>query len=421
MSCRITVDPDKLAGYGLTTSQLSQVLSAENMNLPSGSLSQGSTNVQVRTMGEFEDIEDIKTLPVTTPGGALIHLSDVAHVEETEVDRSSLSIIDGNYGIMISVNKQSTANLVEVSDKLNAEMAKINADYPELKLVMLTDTAEYIQLSISNVTETALLSAIIAFFVLLVFLKSPVTSGIIAMSIPTSIMASFALMYLSGMSLNVISMGGLAIGIGMLVDNSVVVLDSIYQYYERGYDPKEAAETGTKEVTMAVTASTLTTVAVFLPIAFVSGSVGQLMKSLSFTICYSLISSLVVSITFVPMACALFLRKEHHKKEKKSKFRLSYAWDAFFDRLTNGYEKLIKAALHHPVRTIAVVLITFIASLFTIPITGMDFMDETDEGVANITVELPNGTRPLTIQKKWYGKCSTACRKSLKQSWYMLP
>ena len=389
---RITVDPDKLAGYGLTTSQLSQVLSAENMNLPSGSLSQGSTNVQVRTMGEFEDIEDIKSLPVTTPGGALIHLSDVAHVEETEVDRSSLSIIDGNYGIMISVNKQSTANLVEVSDKLNAEMAKINADYPEMKLVMLTDTAEYIQLSISNVTETALLSAIIAFFVLLVFLKSPVTSGIIAMSIPTSIMASFALMYLSGMSLNVISMGGLAIGIGMLVDNSVVVLDSIYQYYEQGYDPKEAAETGTKEVTMAVTASTLTTVAVFLPIAFVSGSVGQLMKSLSFTICYSLISSLVVSITFVPMACALFLRKEHHKKEKKSKFRLSYAWDAFFDRLTNGYEKLIKAALHHPVRTIAVVLITFIASLFTIPITGMDFMDETDEGVANITVELPNGT-----------------------------
>ena len=121
---RITVDPDKLAGYGLTTSQLSQVLSAENMNLPSGSLSQGSTNVQVRTMGEFEDIEDIKTLPVTTPGGALIHLSDVAHVEETEVDRSSLSIIDGNYGIMISVNKQSTANLVEVSDKLNAEMEK---------------------------------------------------------------------------------------------------------------------------------------------------------------------------------------------------------------------------------------------------------------------------------------------------------
>lgn len=135
---------------------------------------------------------------------------------------------------MISVNKQSTANLVEVSDKLNAEMAKINNDYPEMKLVMLTDTAEYIQLSISNVTQTALLSAIIAFFVLLVFLKSPVTSGIIAMSIPTSIMASFALMYLSGMSLNVISMGGLAIGIGMLVDNSVVVLDSIYQYYERG-------------------------------------------------------------------------------------------------------------------------------------------------------------------------------------------
>ncbi|HIY05368.1 MAG TPA: efflux RND transporter permease subunit [Candidatus Anaerotignum merdipullorum] len=391
---RITIDPDKMAGYGISATQLAQVLAAENMNLPSGSLSQGSTTVQVRTLGEFENIEEIRNLPITTASGGLIHLSDVASVEEMEVDRDSFSIIDGNYGIMISVNKQSTANLVDVSDKLNQEMASINADYPELEMVMLTDTANYIEMSLSNVTETALLSAVIAFFVLLVFLKNMVTSLIIAMSIPTSIMATFALMYATGMSMNVISMGGLAIGIGMLVDNSVVVLDSIYQYYERGYSATEAAETGAKEMTMAVTASTLTTVAVFLPIAFVGGSVGQLMNSLSFTICFSLISSLVVSVTFVPMASAMFLRRESTKKKRKHKLlrRISYAWDVFFDRLNGGYEKLIRAALYHPRRTIVIVLAAFLGSLCTIPITGVDFMDETDEGVANISIEMPNGT-----------------------------
>ncbi len=390
---RITINPDKMAGYGLTPSTLSQILKSENMNLPSGSLSQGSTTVQVRTLGEFSSIQEIEKLPLTTPNGAIIHLEDVAKVEEVEVDRDSFSIIDGNYGIMISVDKQSTANLVDVSEKLNAEMAKIQKDYKELHLTMLSDTSDYIKLSLSNVTETAFLSALIAFFVLLVFLKNPITSAIIAVSIPTSILASFGLMYVTDMTLNTISLGGLAIGIGMLVDNSVVVLDSIYQYYERGYEPAEAAEAGTKEVTMAVTASTLTTVAVFLPIAFVSGSVGQMMKGLSYAICYSLVSSLVVSITFVPMACAVFLRRSPKKKNiKKRWYNISYQWDLFFDRLSNGYEKLITSALHHRFITVVLVLAAFFGSLSTLPKVGFDFMEETDEGVANISVSLPSGT-----------------------------
>lgn len=387
---RIIIDPDKMAGYGLTPQTLNQILTAENMNLPSGALLQGTTDVQIRTLGEFTSIEEIRELPITTQSGAVIHLSDVAAIEEVEVDKTSSSIIDGHYGVLLSVNKQSTANLVEVSEKLNRAMEDINRSYPELKMVMLTDTAEYIQMSLSNVTETALLSAVIAFFVLLVFLKSPITSLIIAMSIPTSIFATFGLMYVSGITLNTISMGGLAIGIGMLVDNSVVVLDSIHQYYERGYDPKEAAEAGAKEVTMAVMASTLTSVAVFLPISFVSGAIGQIMKSLSFTICFALISSLVVSITFVPMACALFLRRKSEKKKKG--FHISYLFDLFFDGLEKLYGKLMRISLRHPIITVVLVLATFVASLYTIPLTGMDFMDETDEGVANITIELPNGS-----------------------------
>ncbi|MGN0134708.1 MAG: efflux RND transporter permease subunit, partial [Anaerotignum sp.] len=187
---RITVDPAKLAGYGLTTSTLSNILKAENMNLPSGDLSQGNTTVSVRTIGEFTSIQQINNLPITTGTGAVIHLSDVARVEEVEADRDSFMYVNGEKGILISVDKQSTANLVKVSDSLKKEIAELQEDYPELDINLLTDTAEYIEMSLSNITQTALLAAVIAFFVLLLFLKNAVTAGIIAVSIPTSIMAT---------------------------------------------------------------------------------------------------------------------------------------------------------------------------------------------------------------------------------------
>lgn len=391
---RVTVDPTKLAGYSLNVNTLSQILAAENMNLPSGSLSQGEMKVPVRTMGQFTSVEEIRDLPIATPTGAIIHLGDVANVEEIDKEQTNIAYLDGEQGIMISVNKQSTANLVKTSEKLQKELDKITAQYPELNMSIVMDTSDYIKDSLSNITETAFLSAIIAFFVLLAFLKNPITSGIIAVSIPTSILATFALMYLAGMSLNIISMGGVAIGIGMLVDNSVVVLDSIYQYYERGYTPKEASEEGAKEVTMAITASTLTTVAVFLPIAFVKGSVGQLLQNLSFAITFSLAASLIVAITFVPMASALLLQKDKKTKLRKyKKFSSALAiWDNALDRLSQWYERVIRWALNHRKTTVLTVLAVFLASLITVPMTGMDFMAESDEGTASVQISLPNGT-----------------------------
>lgn len=391
---RITVDPTKLAGYGLTTSTLSNILKAENMNLPSGSLSQGDTTVSIRTIGEFTSIQQINDLPITTGTGAVIHLSDVARIEEVEADRDSFTYVNGEKGILISVDKQSTANLVKVSDALKKEIAELQEDYPELDIHMLTDTAEYIEMSLSNITQTALLAAVIAFFVLLLFLKNAVTAGIIAVSIPTSIMATFAMMYVTGINMNMISMGGVAIGIGMLVDNSVVVLDSIYQYYERGYTAAESAEIGAREVSMAITASTLTTVAVFVPLALTGGTTGAMMKNLSFTIVYALVASVIVALTFVPMSCALLLKKEaKFVSGKHTKFlKVLDRWDAAIDTLSRKYEKMLKWALRHRKRTVLTVIGVFILSLFTVPIAGMDFMASMDQGTANITVELPNGT-----------------------------
>ena len=391
---RITVDPVKLAGYGLTTSALSGLLAAENMNLPSGDLTQGNTTVAVRTIGEFTSVQEINNLPIPTSTGAVIHLSDVARVEQVEADRDSFTYINGEKGILLSVDKQSTANLVKVSQSLKDEIAKLQRDYPELEIDMLSDTSDYIEMSLSNITETALLAAVIAFFVLLLFLKNAVTAGIIAVSIPTSIMATFALMHVTDINMNMISMGGVAIGIGMLVDNSVVVLDSIYQYYERGYTAAESAEIGAKEVSMAIIASTLTTVAVFLPMALIGGTTGAMMKNLSFTIMYALIASVVVALTFVPMACALLLKRETKTFVWKNLKFLSFLdrWEGAIDTLSRKYEKLLKWALRHRKKTVLTVLLVFILSLCSIPLAGMDFMASMDEGVATISVDLPNGT-----------------------------
>lgn len=391
---RVTIDPAKLAGYGLTTSTVSGILAAENMNLPSGDLSQGNTTVSIRTIGEFKSLEEIQNLPIPTSTGAVIHLSDVARVEEVEADRDSFTYINGEKGILISVDKQSTANLVKVSAALKAEMEDLQEDYPELELFMLTDTAEYIEMSLANITETAFLSAIIAFVVLLLFLKNAITAGIIAVSIPTSIMATFALMYVTGINMNMISMGGVAIGIGMLVDNSVVVLDSIYQYYERGYSAAEAAEVGAKEVSMAITASTLTTVAVFIPLMLTGGTTGAMMSNLSLTIVYALVASVVVALTFVPMACALLLKREAKTIVWKNIKFLSFLdhWDAAIDGLSRKYEQILKWALSHRKKTVITVVVVFVLSLFTIPLAGIDFMASMDQGTADITVELPNGT-----------------------------
>ncbi len=315
---QITLNPDKMDGYGLTAPQLAQALSAENLNLPSGSISQGDSKLQVRTMGEFKSLDDIRNVMITTGTGAVMPLSDIAEVEEVVKERGSYTLVNGKQGILISIDKNSTANVVEVSDLITETLNKISKEYPELDILMLTDTAEYIKLSINNVTQTAFQSAIIAVIILFLFLRNPTTSLIIGVSIPTSILATFGLMYLSGMTLNVISMGGITIGIGMLVDNSVVVMDNVFKYWDKGYSAKEAAMIGSKEIGMAVAASTLTTVAVFLPLTFVEGTIGQLFKDLSFTICFALLASLIVSLTFVPMACAQLLnRREKNKKKRK--------------------------------------------------------------------------------------------------------
>lgn len=396
----IAVNPEMLQGYGVTVGQIAQALAAENLDYPAGKVQQGTLKLQVKSVGIFQTIDEIRDLPIATSTGGIIHIRDVADVNMVETEQSSYAIMDGEPALMLVIQKQSNANLVEVSDKVNAEIAKVSKDYPQLSLSMLTDTSDYIKLSVSNIVSTAVQAAVLAIIVIFAFLHSSKMALIIGISIPTSILATFAVMWLNGMTMNMISMGGIAIGIGMLVDNSIVVLDNIFNHARMGKPIKEAAADGASEIAMAVTASTLTTVGVFVPLMFVSGTTGDIFKDLSLTICFSLAASLVVSLTFVPMACSKLLKpeqfivsEENGEPNKKMHFsKLLSVWNGALDKLDLGYKKVLLWCLVNKKKVVALVVAIFIGTLALVPIMGMDFMPTMDEGVISASIELPDGT-----------------------------
>ena len=392
----VTLDINRMDGYGITASQIASTLATENITSPVGQITNGTTKITAKTSGEFNSVEDIKNVPLTTAGGSIVRLSDVANVELTVEDEESYAIVNGEKSLILSISKQSDSNIVDISDKINATMDKLNARYPEVTLSMLSDTSQYIKDSVSNVLTTVFQSAAMAVIVLFIFLKSWRTSAVIAVSIPTSVIATFALMYINDMTLNVISLGGLSIAIGMLVDNSTVVLDNIYRYHSDGVPAIEAADKGTNEVGMSVAASTLTTVAVFIPLMFVSGSIGQLFHDLSLVVCFALAASLVVAITFVPMACSKLLAGEDKRIVNESKGspigKLLDKWGAALDKIDSAYRWLLHKALRMKKRVLLITLVIFLATMSLIPVVGLELMPEMDEGSASISINMPPGT-----------------------------
>ncbi len=399
---QIIINPEKMQGYGITTSQVSQILKAENTNYPTGKITQGDVKLQIRNEGEFKSLDEIRDMPITTATGAIVHVSDFAEVVLTNAENESYAQIDGRDAVVLYIQKQSNANTVDISDKVNVQIAKVQEKYPDLHISMVSDTADYIKTSINNVISTAVQAAIMAVVVLFIFLRDPKTSSIIGISIPTSVVATFALMYLNGMTMNIISMGGITLGIGMLVDNSVVVMDTIFRHWKEGEDPKTAAENGSKEVSLSIAASTFTTVAVFLPLMFVTGTIGQMFRDLSLTITFALGASLIVALTFVPMACSRTLMTRERKadeiatgkrKSKRGPVTLFLdKWGAMIDKLDGIYRKVLSWALWHKKRVVAMVLVIFLATLALVPIIGIDLMPSMDQGSATITIDMPKGS-----------------------------
>ncbi|MFC2157673.1 efflux RND transporter permease subunit [Acidobacteriota bacterium] len=299
---QVEVDPKLLSLYSLTIAQISQRIDAFNRNLQGGTIRKGRFKYALRVVGEFEMVSEIGEISIkTTPERGVVRLKDVARIEDSIKEREGMTRLDGKESIGILVRKEAGANTVKVSQLAREVLAEMEAENSQVEIRIVKEQAKYIQNAISSVVNSIILGGILAFMVLLIFLQDLKTPVIIGAVIPISIIATFNLLFFRDITLNIMSLGGLALGVGMLVDNSIVVSESIFRHKSLGKKISEAAYIGTKEVGMAVTASTLTTISVFLPVIYVHGVAGQLFKDQALTVTFALLSSLFVSLTLLPM------------------------------------------------------------------------------------------------------------------------
>lgn len=391
---RVFLMPDKMEGYGISINQVTETLKLQNMSIPGGSVDYGGRELLVRTSGEFEDVDEIKNLIVANRQGAIVYLKDIAEVKDGTEDRNTYARINEKQGLRILIQKQSDANTVRVAETVKKELDKIEKRLPgDIEMYEILDQSDFINRAINTVKSNAIQGAILAIIIIFVFLHNIRSTLIIAVSIPISIIATFVIMYFMGISLNLMSLGGLAVGVGMLVDNTIVVLENVYRHQQLGKGRVEAAEVGASEVGLAIIASTLTTIAVFLPIVFIEGITRTLFKELSLTITFSLVCSLLVAQTLVPMLCSRFVTIEENNGKNNSKIQAVFRKsDELYEKTLNGYKRLLRWAMSHRRLTVAVMLGLFLLSIAMYPIVGSEFFPETDEGKISIDIELDKGT-----------------------------
>ncbi|MDR0851568.1 MAG: efflux RND transporter permease subunit [Clostridiales Family XIII bacterium] len=394
---RIEIDQEKLDGYHLTLGAIAQLLSAENISLPSGSVENGSREMIVRTVGDFKSIDDVKDVSIPLPTKETIKLGDVATVVEKEKVQTSIGRVNGEAAIGISITKQTVANTVQVSNRLDKVLDDLKEKHPNLSISVVMNQADFVNESILFVAESAILGCLFAVLICLLFLRSFSSTLIIALSIPTSIIATFILMYAMGLSMNMLSLSGLAVGIGMLVDDSIVVMENIFRHRGDGLPPKDAAILGTREVTMPVISATITKIAVFLPIVFVEGMAATIFKEFSFTIGFALICSLIVALTVIPMLCSRLLNTEEledkiHLRGRVYRLRPLEAFGRGIDRLIELYTRIVKFSLGHRKTVVWLCVLLLAVSSALVGIVGGELLPSTDEGAIDITAEVPAGT-----------------------------
>ncbi len=386
----VDLDLKKLRALELSIPQIVQMLRQENMNRPVGPVEEGRFDILLRTRGEFRSLEEIRNVVLTTRAGVPVHVRDIGTVVDSHEDSDYMVSVDGQPGVRMYVYKQAGANTVEVSDGLWREVDRIHAVLPNIRIEKTRDSADFIRASIDNVQGAMLQGAGLAVLVLLFFLRSLSSTLIIGIAIPISVISTFALMYFNGFTLNTISFGGLALGVGMLVDNAIVVLENVYRHREEGRAPLDAAVAGSREVSMAITASTLTTIAVFVPVLFLGGIASQLFKQLAYVVGFSLLCSLAVALTVVPGLCA---KLASNRKPSGRMAALNRQFGAWQRSLSSGYGGVLLWSLSHKAAVIAPAALLFALALYLVPYLGVELQPEVDEGEVRVNVELEPGTR----------------------------
>jgi HAE1 family hydrophobic/amphiphilic exporter-1 len=394
---RVELDAARLVALSVSATEVVDALRRDNRNVSAGDMRDTGREVLVRAVGEWQAPEQIAGTLVAIRDGRPVYVRDVGAVLDTFRDSDSELWVNGAPGITLRVAKQSGANTVEIVSSLRAEIERINRDYDgRVKLWLLSESGSFIESAVSNVQSSALVGAGLAVLVLLFFLRDVRATLLIAVSIPFSVVATFALMYFADYTLNVISFGGLALGVGMLVDNSIVILENIHRKREEGLTGKRAAFEGAREVGPAVIAGTLTTVAVFAPVLFLGGFAGIFFGEMAGVVSFSLGCSLLVALTLVPTLAARVLRRTWRggglERNPRAMERGMTGIEHGIAGIEHGYRRLLARALRAPWFVIACATLVFVASLRLMPLVGLELMPETDEGKFDVDLELPVGT-----------------------------
>ena len=387
----VDIDQEKLNAYGLSLQNVVQTLQAENLNLPGGYAQTGTLELVVRTLGEFTDLNDIAGINLVTPAGGAVKLGEIAEITDTHREQTGYVLFNGEPAVSLNIQKEAGANTVDVSRRVHRELEAIRAGLEEgVTVGVVQDQAEFIQEAIKELRDNAIVGGFLAVFILLVFLKNLASTLIIAVAIPISIIGTFALIYFGKLTINMMTLGGLALGVGMMVDNAIVVLENTYRLRQEGASLADAARDGASEVGMAITASTLTTMVAFLPVVFTRGLAAQIFRELSLTVSFSLLVSLFVALTLVPMLCSRFLRLR--KKETAMEEGPGNAEGGFYSAFRGRYRQVLGWALAHKKTVFFLTLLVFIGTLFLIPRIGMEFIPPMDQGEFFINVQMPRGS-----------------------------
>lgn len=413
---RVDLDRDRLKASGLTAQDVQQAISQENSTLPGGNVKQGLNDLYVRTRGEYTSVDQIARTVITVANGKPVRVQDVADVTDGYEDVSRLVELQDIPMIRFFVQKQSGANTVDIAEEVRAEVERVNLERSDLMLTVVSDQSTFIQQSMDNVQSSAIWGGILALLILYVFLRNGSTTFVISLSIPISVIATFGLLYFSGMTLNQMTFGGLALGIGMIVDNAIVVLENIVRIREEKRESLvNSAVIGTKQVTGAIVASTLTTSVIFLPLAFAQTTSGALFQSLAVVVVFSLMCSLLVALSLVPMLASRFLSVKKSETDengetktpaKKSRIR------AFFERLENNYSQLLKRSISHRPAIFAITTIIVAVAVYFWTWIPVELAPQSDADEISVDMEMAEGMN-IAVVRQYLDELAVAVKKVL--------
>lgn len=404
----VDCDPTKLEAYNLTVEQIGSVIAKENVSTPGGNIDIGSQTYSLRIEGEMKESSELDDIVVANYGGKSIFLKDIASVRDSVQEKAQESFVNGKKGAAIVVQKQTGANSVEVMKQIRKQLPKIQKDLPpDIQLQEVMNTTDNIENSIASLVETFVLACLFVVIVVLFFLGEWRATIIIMVTIPVALIASFIYLFITGNTINIISLSSISIALGMVVDDAIVVLENVTTHIERGSKPREAAIYGTNEVGVAVIATTLTLIAVFFPFTMMTGMAGIMFKQLGWMICIIMVVSTASALSLTPMMCSLLLKREKDKTHSKLFTKIYSPIRRGLDKLDDLYEKLLTWAVRHKTVTICVATAIFVGSLLLGSSIGTDFIPASDNSHITGNLSLPAGAnvdRTKEIAKRFQAK-----------------